>query len=777
MTALTFDPQQSVATLLAVLQAMTTHAALFSEADWAAASARHATLCARLPGLRDYQRTMPIIEFLGWLEAQPAVAAVAGPALTAGKSPPRRSGFVQISEAQVAALQDALSATNRQQPSASSCVEIAFYVAVDFPSELAAEAEQPLIVQLLRTAPPADQQAGMVLLTFYALDQPLPVEVTLHAPGFQERTGDWSRTLQVTTTAEALPAVFLLQATAALGDQTLTFNFQQALGSATQTVTIVAPLSQSPVMRGAESFSLPTYTDVTVDYYAQADFPQQVLPRSVHGLIVHFSVEALSEDAGASFGVTFADARRPEIIEVVLTAPDFSEQTAIWQRIFVLHAGQTSQPAVFLVQADAALGEKVLTLDFYHKQRLLGSRTLRVEVVETITPVITPVLMKGKPRDEQGELGRILPNPPPPADVTLRVVLDHLRNTLHFSLDAPNPALLFHRADMGTTTLHHSPRQFLTQTFAQLSELAGADSATAQEQANRVEAIAHIGQTLFETLLPAPLRDAYWQLKAAREQGTIRSLLIISDEPWIPWELIKPFAYDDVNDLVLEDGFWAESFQICRWLAGRGAEATLMINSARLVVPETDLAYVQREQSFFSELATRGLDVGLPLRTKAELLQATQSGTMRMLHLATHGTFTAENADESAILLYNDEQLHPTDLAGARSLALRRHRPIVFFNTCHSSQLDFVLTGLGGWAQKFVGEIGVGAFVGTLWEVNDELAAEFAIRFYQALIDGQPFGAAFQQARLAIRDQDPANPTWLAYTLYADPNGRASWEW
>ena len=203
----------------------------------------------------------------------------------------------------------------------------------------------------------------------------------------------------------------------------------------------------------------------------------------------------------------------------------------------------------------------------------------------------------------------------------------------------------------------------------------------------------------------------------------------------------------------------------------------LTINSARLVVPETDLAYVQREQGFFRELGTRGLDVGAPLRTKAELLQATQSGTMRMLHLATHGTFTAENADESAILLHADEQLHPTDLAGARSLALRRQRPLVFFNTCHSSQLDFVLTGLGGWATKLVREIGVGAFVGALWEVNDELAAEFAIRFYQALIDGQPFGAAFQSARLATRDQDPANPTWLAYTLYADPNGRATWDW
>ena len=776
MADLTFDPHQSVATLLAALQAVTAHATMFSDAEWATLLERHQALCARLPGLRDYQRAMPISEFLSWLEGQPAVVAVAGAALSAGKSPPRRSGFVAISDQQITQLQSALTAASRQQPSASSSIELAFHVVIDFPSEVVAGVDQPLIVRLLRALPPKAQPAGMVLLNFQALDQTLPVEVTLGTAGFREQTGDWSRTLQVTTKGESLPAIFLLQAIPAPGEQRLTFHFQQVLGSATQVVTLIEAVSKTPVMRGAESLplGLPAYQDVTVDYYAQAEFPSQVEPRTVHGLVVHFTLEAMSEaDAAARIGVTFADARRPEYIEVVLTAPDFVEQTGVWQRVFVVHAGQPSQPAVFLLQAGTALGEKALTVDFYHKQRLLGSRTLTVEVVETVLPVQA----KRKRTDEPGLLGGILPNPPPPADVTLRVVLDGGRNLLHFALEATHPALGFHHAEMGTTPLHQSPRQFLNQTFAQLSEFAGAGAGDAQEQANRVEAIAHIGQTLFETLLPEPLQAAYWQLKTAREQGLIHSLLIISDEPWIPWELIKPFSYDAVNDRVLEDGFWAESFQLCRWLAGRGAEAALTINSARLVVPETDLAYVQREQGFFRELGTRGLDVGAPLRTKAELLQATQSGTMRMLHLATHGTFTAENADESAILLHDDEQLHPTDLAGARSLALRRQRPLVFFNTCHSSQLDFVLTGLGGWATKLVREIGVGAFVGALWEVNDELAAEFAIRFYQALIDGQPFGAAFQTARLATRDQDPANPTWLAYTLYADPNGRATWDW
>ena len=63
----------------------------------------------------------------------------------------------------------------------------------------------------------------------------------------------------------------------------------------------------------------------------------------------------------------------------------------------------------------------------------------------------------------------------------------------------------------------------------------------------------------------------------------------------------------------------------------------------------------------------------------------------------------------------------------------------------------------------------VGAFVGTLWEVNDRLAAAFAQHLYTGLFAGDTLGEALHAARLHVREIDPANPTWLAYTLYGDP--------
>ena len=100
----------------------------------------------------------------------------------------------------------------------------------------------------------------------------------------------------------------------------------------------------------------------------------------------------------------------------------------------------------------------------------------------------------------------------------------------------------------------------------------------------------------------------------------------------------------------------------------------------------------------------------------------------------------------------------------------------MFLNTCYAGQVGFGLTGLGGWAEKFL-QSGVSAFIGSLWEINDKLAAQFAQEFYNRLwgLGGGaavPLGQAFHEARMAIKAADEANPTWLAYVLYGDPQGQ-----
>ena len=93
---------------------------------------------------------------------------------------------------------------------------------------------------------------------------------------------------------------------------------------------------------------------------------------------------------------------------------------------------------------------------------------------------------------------------------------------------------------------------------------------------------------------------------------------------------------------------------------------------------------------------------------------------------------TPDNPDNSGLILQRPA-LRPSDIIGPTQVGIEKGRPLVFLNACTSAGADISLTGIGGWAKRFV-DAGVTAFIGSLWEVNDTLAAEFAEAFYDQVI-------------------------------------------
>src|SRR4051794_24138983 len=55
---------------------------------------------------------------------------------------------------------------------------------------------------------------------------------------------------------------------------------------------------------------------------------------------------------------------------------------------------------------------------------------------------------------------------------------------------------------------------------------------------------------------------------------------------------------------------------------------------------------------------------------------------------------------------------------------------------------------------------------------TDRAALTFASEFYGCLVRGLPIGEAVAQARRAVRERHPGDPTWLAYRCFADPGAR-----
>jgi len=117
------------------------------------------------------------------------------------------------------------------------------------------------------------------------------------------------------------------------------------------------------------------------------------------------------------------------------------------------------------------------------------------------------------------------------------------------------------------------------------------------------------------------------------------------------------------------------------------------------------------------------------------------------------------------MLLENGEELTPQDLSGVVKNLGKTH-PLVFLNACQIGRTAMSLTDIGGWAAQFL-RAGAAAFIGAYWSIFDKAAHDFALAFYGRLLTGMTVGKAVQEARRAIRPL--GDPTWLAYTVYADP--------
>lgn len=556
-------------------------------------------------------------------------------------------------------------------------------------------------------------------------------------------------------------------------------------------------------------------TGETIPYHTKVDFPTSIASRdeSVQPLIVQLVINRPARSrAEVSVNITFVESTTPELVEVHLSAPGFAETTGLHRRTLVVYPGEDSDPAIFLLKLlDRTSRDKELRLDFYHRGYPIGTAIFKTEVTLFSAGAQTGGLRtpSGRPaiRTPQSPLLGNRPTPPaapfteqapqnlgtaalvagvdglqfvapgtPTPDLILRVVRDADDKTLHFTLFSPQAKIGYREKAMGSVVLQRmkDPTALLGDYFADLDQLAR-NATAALGNAENLDYIATtvgIGSDLFDQLFPDDLKAEYWRLKSLREAGTIQTMLILSDEPWIPWEIIYPF--DDEHGA---DDFLGAAWRLARWQAGRAPNPHLNVQRVQTITPELDLSFVKEENAYFARLADapRPVKVSTPITTRQLFLSQVQTGGMQLLHFATHGNFNSQNVDRSPILMEGGETIAPVDLNKPRTQGIRQERPIVFLNACHGGKLEFTLTGMGGWAERIINHVAATAFVGAYWEISDELASLFSRTFYDALRNQATLGAAFHQARLTVRAKAPANPTWLAYTLYGDPNCRITW--
>ncbi|MEO6887886.1 MAG: CHAT domain-containing protein [Ktedonobacteraceae bacterium] len=282
------------------------------------------------------------------------------------------------------------------------------------------------------------------------------------------------------------------------------------------------------------------------------------------------------------------------------------------------------------------------------------------------------------------------------------------------------------------------------------------------------------GKHLWKTLIPERLQARYAQ---EREHWHGHSLLILSDEPYIPWELLWP--YDP-------DGRWVDDVPLClnmnisRWLRrrpqGNATEkpvSELDMRALGLIIPpDSGLAAAQQEFTFLQNLMNqRGLRDASPSEpTYVAVKRLLSQGQYTWLHVAAHGNFYSPNPNASSAIWLQDQQyLTPQSIVGDIETYIRRQRPAFVFNACEVGRQGWSITGIGGWANELICA-GAGMFLAPMWNVTDRAALAFSRSLYFSLLDAKTIGEAVRQARFAARSA--GNPSWLAYSLYAHPNAR-----
>ncbi|HEY8869606.1 MAG TPA: CHAT domain-containing protein [Candidatus Limnocylindrales bacterium] len=260
--------------------------------------------------------------------------------------------------------------------------------------------------------------------------------------------------------------------------------------------------------------------------------------------------------------------------------------------------------------------------------------------------------------------------------------------------------------------------------------------------------------------LPEDFRAFYWT--ELHDQDV--SIAIYSQEPYIPWELVKPQREPGGGE---QAEFLGVSFRMARWKQALPFPDPLTVSGFSVIAPiyVPPLPGAQQEAKDLVDEFGATMLPGDRAAVRA-FLESNQG--VQLIHFAGHGEYDAASTDDTVIRL-SDLPLVPSDLN--RATLGRSSRPLVFLNACEVGEQGWALTRIGGWAEAFT-DVGFSGFVGPYWAVNDRVARKAANLFYSSLADGETVGEAVREIRRHFYSdpEDQGHPSWLAYTLHCQPN-------
>lgn len=147
----------------------------------------------------------------------------------------------------------------------------------------------------------------------------------------------------------------------------------------------------------------------------------------------------------------------------------------------------------------------------------------------------------------------------------------------------------------------------------------------------------------------------------------------------------------------------------------------------------------------------------------------------RILHVASHSKISEDNPLFSTIYLHPGMDEESGDSLSGQIFAYQLfdmdlENELIMLNSCESASGEYFQgTGIMGFSRT-LRYAGAQSLVLNLWQVEDQLASDFAIDFYKGLSEGSTKPAALREAKIDFLKNRNANPHyWGAYMLNGNP--------
>ena len=319
--------------------------------------------------------------------------------------------------------------------------------------------------------------------------------------------------------------------------------------------------------------------------------------------------------------------------------------------------------------------------------------------------------------------------------------------------------------DSGTLPERWSGKWTLGQRTDEIVKAAMATFQTASRPAVKLKGA---GIAMFSAT-PPEFQKMFW--KMVDKKKLPRHILVISEEPYIPWELMVPQRRLPDSKFETRDALGVE-FCVGRWITDKYLSPPQKIGFPQVSVIAPDYPVGRQLKYSAAEVDTirqcfQSVEKISPALVKNIDDYLAKKGAA-LLHFVCHGKAAIP---QSISLEQDQEQLSCWDIKALNGFlsSFEKAKTFVFLNACEVGRAAPELVGIGGFGNSFA-SIGASGVIAPLWSVDDGIAHEVAELFYNRVITRPPipFAEILRDIRARAYAEN-GQDTWAAYCFYGDP--------